>query len=87
MYLGPYLGLCSILVTAGSSGVCVCSCCSCCGCYSCCGCCRVAGAAIEVASSAAIGTTCGTAVGIASGIASGIGGAFYKTSYGASCRA
>ena len=68
LYLGLCLGPYSILVTAGSGGVCMCSCCSCCG---------VAGAAIGVAGGAAIGTTCGTAVGIASGIggvASGIGG-------------
>ena len=81
LYLGLCLGPYSILVTAGSGGVC-----SCCGCYSCY---RVAGAVIEVASSAAIGTTCGTAVRIASGIggaASGIGRAFCGYC-GDSCRA
>ena len=84
LYLGPCLGPCSTLVTAGSGGVCVCSCCGCCGC------CGVAGAAIGVAGGAAIGTTCGTAVGIASGIggaAGGISGAFYGASCGASCGA
>ena len=66
LYLGPCLGPCSILVTAGSGGVCVCSCCS----Y--CGCCRVTGGvAIGVASGAAIGTTCSVAVGIAGGIGGG----------------
>ena len=69
LYLGPCLGPCSILVTAGSGG-------SCCSYYGCCG---VAGATIRVASGAAIGTTCGTAVGIAGGI----GGAFCGASCGA----
>ena len=80
LYLGPYLGPYFILVTASLSSIYIYSCCSYCGCY------RVAGAAIRVASSTAIGTTCGTAVGIAGGIggaASGIGKAFYKASYGA----
>ena len=71
-----YLGPCSILVTAGSGGVCVCSCCSCCGC------CGVAGAAIGVTGGAAIGTTCGAAVRIASGIGRAAGGIG-----GGSCRA
>ena len=31
LYLGPCLGLCSMLITAGSGGVCVCSCCGSCG--------------------------------------------------------
>jgi hypothetical protein len=72
LYLGPYLGPCSLLVTASPGSVCVCSCCSCCGCY------RVAGAVIRVAGGAAIGITCGAAVGIASrigGVAGRIGGA------------
>ena len=81
LYLGHYLGLClgpySILGTAGSGGVYICSCFSCYSCY------RVAGAAIKVASSAVIGTTCGTAVKIASGIS----GAFYRASCRASYRA
>ena len=77
VYLGLYLGLCSTLVTAGSGGVCVCSCCGCCDC------CAVAGAAIGVAGGAAIGTTCGAAVGIAGGI----GGAFCGAFYGVSCGA
>ena len=71
LYLGLYLGPYSILVTAGSGGVCVYSCCSCCGC------CEVAGAAIKVAGSTAIRITCGTAVRIASGISRGF--------YGDSC--
>ena len=79
LYLGLCLGPYSILVTASSGGVYVCSCCGCYGCCSYRGCYRVAGAAIEVASGAAIGTTCSTAVRIASGI----GGAFYRAFYGA----
>ena len=90
LYLGPCLGPYSILVTAGSGGVYVYSCCSC---YGCCG---VAGAAIGVASSAVIRTTCGAAVGIVSRIsraASGISGAvcggscggFSRSSYGYCC--
>ena len=36
LYLGPYLGPCSILVTASSGGVYIYSCCSYCGyCYGC----------------------------------------------------
>ena len=62
LYLGPYLGPYSILVTAGSGGVYIYSYCGCCGCY------RVAGAAIKVTSSTAIGTTYSTAVRIAGGI-------------------
>ena len=60
----------------------MCSCCSYCGYY------RAAGAAIRVASSAVIGTTCGTAVKIAGGIggaASKISGTFYRASYKAFC--
>ena len=75
LYLGSYLGPYSILVTAGLGGVCVCSCCSYYGCYG------VAGAAIRVAGSTVIRTTCSTAVGIASEI----GGAAGKIS-GGSCR-
>ena len=84
LYLGLCLGPYSILVTASSGGVYMYSYCSDCGCY------RVAGAAIKVASSTAIGTTYGTAVKIASGIgraASEISRAFYRASYRASCRA
>ena len=57
-YLGPCLGFYSILVTASSGGVCVCSC------YSYYGCCGVAGAAIRVTSGAAsgIGGACVTAL-------------------------
>ena len=82
LYLGLYLGPYSILVTASSGGVYICSYCGCRGCYG------VAGAAIEVASGAVIGTTCSTAVKIAGRI----GGAFCGAScgasyYGASCRA
>ena len=66
LYLGPCLSPYSILVTAGSGGVCVYSCYSCCGCY------RVAKAAIRVASSTAIRTTYGAAVGIASGISKAV---------------
>ena len=77
LYLGPHLGLCSVLVTAGSGGVYIYSCCSC---YSCCG---VAGAVIRVASGTVIGITCSTAVGIAGRI----GGAFYRASCGAFCGA
>ena len=62
LYLSPCLGPYSILVTAGSGGVYIYSCCSYCSYY------RVAGAAIKVASNAAIGTTYSTAVKIASGI-------------------
>ena len=70
LYLGPCLGPYSILITAGSGGVYIYSYYSY---YSCCG---VAGAAIKITSSTAIGTTYNTAVGIASkigGTASGIG--------------
>ena len=71
-----YLGLClspySILVTAGSGGVCVYSCCSCCGCY------KVAGAAIKIASGAAIGTTYSIAVKIAGGISGGSYRRYYR---------
>ena len=88
LYLGPCLGPCFILVTAGSGGVYICSCCSCCSC------CGVVGAVIRVASGVAIGTTYGAAVRIAGGIskaASGISGAFYRAFcgafYGASCGA
>ena len=52
---------------------------SCCSYYSCCG---VVGAAIKIANSTAIRTTCSTAVGIASGINK----AFYGASYKASCK-
>ena len=62
LYLGPCLGPYSILVTAGSGSVCVCSYCSCYGYYG------VIGAAIKVTSNTAIGTTCSTAIKIASGI-------------------
>ena len=82
LYLGLYLGSCSILVTASSGGVCVCSCCSCYGCY------RVAGAAIGVTSGTAIRTTYSTAVGIAGGIggvASGIGMSFTDLACCAGC--
>ena len=68
LYLSPYLGSYSILVTASSGGVCVCGCC---GCYSYYGCCGVAEAAIRVTSGAAIGTTYSTAVRIASKISGG----------------
>ena len=84
MYLGPYLGLYFILITASSGGVYIYSCCSRCGgsykgCYGSCyrGCCwaggpgevvRAAEAAIRVAGSVAIGTTSGAVVRIASGI-------------------
>ena len=68
----------SILVTAGLGGVYIYSCCSYCGCY------RVAGAAIGVASSVAIGTTCSIAVKIASGI-SGAASRISKGSYKDSC--
>ena len=74
LYLGPCLGPCSILVTASSGSVYVCSCCGCRGC------CGVAGAAIGVAGDTAIGTTYSTAVEIAGGI----GGAFCRASYRAS---
>ena len=57
-----YLGLYSILGTAGLGGVYIYSC------ISYCGCCRVTGAVIKVTSSVVIRTTCGTAVGIASRI-------------------
>ena len=73
MYLGPCLSPYSILVIAGSGGVYIYSHCGCCGCY------RVVGAAIRVASGAAIKTTCSAAVGIAGGISK----AFYRTSCGA----
>ena len=78
LYLGPCLGLCSILVTAGSGGVCVYNYCSYYSCY------RVAGAVIEVASSIAIRTTYSAAVKIASkigGAANRISRGFYKDSY------
>ena len=82
LYLGPCLGPYSILVTASSGGVCVCSCCGCRNCY------RVAGAAIRVASGAAIRTTCSTAVKIASGISKAFCGASFGASYyRASCQA
>ena len=80
MYLGLYLGLCSILVIAGSGGVYMCSYCSCYGCYSYYSYCGVAGAAIKVVSNTAIGTTSGTVIGIANGIskaASRISRGFY----------
>ena len=78
LYLGPYLGPYSILVTAGSGGVYIYSCCSYCGCY------RVAGAAIKVAGGTTIRITYSIVVGIASGIgeaASGIGRGSYRDSY------
>ena len=71
LYLGSYLGPYSILVTAGSGGVCIYSYCS----YY--GCCGVVKAAIGVASGVVIGTTYSTAVEIAGGISGG----FYKGSY------
>ena len=73
LYLGPCLGPYSILVTASSGGVYIYNCYIRCGCY------RVAGAAIKVASSTAIGTTYSTAVKIAGGIS----GASYRAFYGA----
>ena len=73
LYLGPYLGPYSILVTAGLGGVYIYNCCIHCGCY------RVTGAAIKVASSTVIGTTYGAAVRIADGI----NRAFYKAFCGA----
>ena len=79
LYLSPCLGPYSILVTVGSGGVCIYSCCSYYSCYG------VAGAAIKVASGAAIGTTYSAAVGITSGIgrtASGISGGSCRDSYG-----
>ena len=76
LYLGFYLGLYSILVTAGSGGIYICSCYSYYGCY------RVAGAAIKVASNTVIRTTCSIAVGIASGI-SGAASRISRGSYGA----
>ena len=75
MYLSPYLGPYSILVTAGLGGVCMYSYYSCCNCY------RVAGAAIRVTSGIAIRTTYSIAVKIASkisGTASEINKAFYR---------
>ena len=74
LYLGPY----SILVTAGSGGVCVYSYCSYCGCY------RVVGVAIKVTNSTAIRTIYSAAVKIASRIgeaASGISGGSYRDYY------
>ena len=70
LYLGPYLGLCSILGTAGLGSICIHSYCSCCGYYSwgLGGVAGVAGAAIRVAGGAAIRTTSSTAIGIAGGI-------------------
>ena len=82
LYLGSYLGLYFILVTAGLGGVYIYSCCSC---YSCCG---VAGAAIKVAGGIAIRTTYSIAVGIASGIsgaASRISRGSYRDSCGGCC--
>ena len=73
LYLGPYLGPYSILVTASSGGVYIYSCCVRYSCY------RVAGAAIRVASSTEIKTTYSIAIGIASRI--------NKASYRASCGA
>ena len=78
LYLSPYLGPYSILVTAGSGGVYIYSCCSCCGCY------RVAKAAIKVVSGIAIRTTYSTAIKIAGGIggaASRISKSSYRDSY------
>jgi hypothetical protein len=72
LYLGPCLGPYSTLGTAGLGSVYICSCYNCCGCY------RVAGAAIRVASGAAIWTTYGVAVGIASGIGGGSYGGSYR---------
>ena len=92
LYLGPYLGLYSILVTASSGGVYIYSCCSC---Y---GCCRVAKAAIKVTSSTAIGVAGGIAIRVATSaairttssavikIASGIGGGSCGYYYGNSYR-
>jgi hypothetical protein len=83
LYLSPYLGPYSILVTAGLGG----------SYYNYCGCCGVARAAIKVVSGVAIGTTYSAAVKIAGKIgkaASGIGGGFYnyyKDSYKAYNRA
>ena len=79
LYLGPYLGPCSILVTASLSSVYIYSCCSCCGC------CRVVGAAIKVTGGAVIGTTYSVAVGIASKIG-GVAGGISGGSCGDSCR-
>ena len=82
LYLGPCLGIYSILVIASSGGVYMYSCCGYCSCY------RVAGAAIKVTSSTAIGTTCSTVVKIAGGIggaASRIGMSFIDLAYCASC--
>ena len=84
LYLGLYLGLYFILITASSGGVYIYSCCSYYSCY------RVAGAVIKIASSIVIRTTYSTAVEIASKIgeaASKINKAFYKTFYRASYRA
>ena len=74
LYLGPYLGLYSILVTAGLGGVCIYSCY-----YSYY---RVAGAAIKVTSNIAIRTTCSIAVKIASRISK----AFYRCCCRCYCR-
>ena len=83
LYLGPCLGLYSILVMAGSGGVYIYSCCS----Y--CGCCGVAEAAIKIAGGVAIGVVSGAAIrttnSAAVGIASGIGGAASRIS-GGFCR-
>ena len=49
LYLSPCLRLYSILITASSGSVYVCSCCSYCGCY------RVAGAVIKITDGAASG--------------------------------
>ena len=62
MYLGPYLGPYSILVTAGLGGIYIYSYCSYYGCY------RVVKAVIKITSGTAIRITCNIAVKIASGI-------------------
>ena len=77
LYLSLCLGPYSILVIAGSGGVYIYSYCSYYSCYNYYSYYRVAGAAIKVTNSTAIGTTYSTAVKIASGISR----AFYKTSY------
>ena len=68
MYLGLCLGPYSILVTAGSGGICIYSYYSCCGCYG------VARAVIKITSGVAIRTTYSVAVKIASGISRVVGG-------------